>query len=373
MALTWTAVLARLGQPTGDGRIIAPTGVTNRDLPLPLLWQQQSGEGHGGSQVVGRIEEIQYAPDMVTARGTFLESAPEDFLEMVQAGVIGPSVDLDDMEYYVDDMERLVMTSARIAGATLVAIPAFADVSIQIPSETEAMDREASWSGEEMALVASAAPLPPLEMFANPGLAGPTPITVEDHPSGFQRVFGHIAPWDVCHIGLPGCTTAPNSQTDYAYFLLGGEKTAEGVTVPVGKLTVGGGHADPRAGFRAATEHYDDVGTAVASVFAGEDKYGIWVSGVVIPGTSPDKVSEFMRSPLSGDWRSIGGNLELVAAHAVNAPGFPIPRARVSFSLGSQLSLVGHFTIKEVEAEEKPDQSVEARSAWAKAQWKGRG
>ena len=43
---------------------------------------------------------------------------------------------------------------------------------------------------------------------------------------------------------------------------------------------------------------------------------------------------------LSGDWRRIGGNLELVAALAVNVPGFPIPRVAMAASAGRTLSLV---------------------------------
>jgi hypothetical protein len=43
---------------------------------------------------------------------------------------------------------------------------------------------------------------------------------------------------------------------------------------------------------------------------------------------------------LSGDWRRIGGNLELVAALAVNVPGFPVPRPRGLVASGSMQSLV---------------------------------
>lgn len=185
------------------------------------------------------------------------------------------------------------------------------------------------------ALTASGAPLPPRDWFTDPKLTELTPITID----GDGRVFGHAAPWGVCHIGLPGCVTAPASFSGYAYFMTGATLTSEGA-IPTGKLTVGGGHADGALGFAAAAEHYDNVGTAVATVIAGEDEFGIWVAGSVIADATPEQVEALRQSPLSGDWRDIGGNLELVAAHAVNTPGFPVPRARAMVADGRQLSLV---------------------------------
>jgi hypothetical protein len=413
MADRWTAVLARLGMPTGDGRILAPGGITNRDLPLPLMWQRQTGDGHSGAVVVGVIERINYLPDMVTGEGRFLDvRGSEEAQVLTDAGVTGPSIDLfdnvdfeearklveagaigpdilgnmDDLDYVMSDEGMIVVTSGRIAGATLVPIPAFADVSIHMANSTDAV--LASSDVEELALVASAAPeLPPLEWFVNPQLTEATPITITDE----GRVFGHIATWGTCHVGLPGCVTPPESHADYAYFMVGAEKTSDGVTVPVGKLTVGGGHADPNAGFVAAAEHYDDAGTAVASVFAGEDEHGIWVAGRIIPGTDHTKIADLQRSPISGDWRRIGGNLELIAAHAVNVPGFPIPRAKVKFSLGDQLTLIGQFSPSKTLADQAPKKVEEkadiptpkdvakmaaaarARWAWAQRNKKGRG
>lgn len=336
MAEQWTAVLARMGTPTGDGRILTPGGITNRDLPLPLMWQRRTEDGHGGAVIVGRIEEMSFTDDRVIATGTLLD-VPEaaEARTLIESGVIGPSVDLDDLNYVMDDEERIIVTDARIAGATLVPIPAFADVSISMAAEgTMALTTDVP----EL-IIASAVELPPLAFFQNPHLGGPTPLTIGEN----GRVFGHIATWGTCHVGLPGCVTPPASPSDYAYFLTGAEQTKDGVTVPVGKLTIGGGHAAPNDGFVAAAEHYDNVGTAVASVFAGEDEHGIWVSGYVVPGTTHESVSALARSPISGDWRRIGGNLELIAAHAVNVPGFPVPRAKVRFANDVQQSLVGQF------------------------------
>lgn len=351
MAQTWSGVLTRLGTPTGDGRIIAPNALTSRDLPLPLMYQRTSDGGHMGSVVVGVIEELDFEPDMVIGRGVLLDSVPEtaEVMELIRAGVTGPSVDLDDLEYVMIDDETLVITQARVAGATLVSIPAFAEVSITLGGDSRPMsDEEARTIGE--ALFASAgytvpalagddprSTLPSLEWFAKPPFTGLTPLTVT--PEG--RVYGHVAGWETCHVGLPGCVTAPSSPSGYSYFLTGEQRMASGEVLPVGTLTVGGGHASPELGFQAAVAHYDDVGAAVARVNAGEDEYGIWVAGWLLPWASDEQRAQFVSSPVSGDWRRIGGALELIAVCSVNTPGFPVPRtrARVGFRLGAQRTL----------------------------------
>jgi hypothetical protein len=387
---TWNGVLARLGVPTGDGRIIAPGGGSSRSLPLPLLYQPASGDGHGGAVVVGSIDELTIRDGMVTATGHMLDAAyGTDVLELLDAGVIGPSVDLDDVEYTMDDQERIVITSWRIAGATLVAIPAFEGVSVTLdplpvaPEDAEAQRRaeargdvarpmtaeEGAMLGES--LFASATPvLPPAEWFMRPDLDRLTPLTVSD--SG--RVFGHIAPWGQCHVGLPGCVTAPASVSNYAYFHTAEQATQDGPVLPVGTLVAGPRHADAGAAFQAAVAHYDDPAAAVARVVAGEDEFGIWVAGWLLPGAAPEAVEVFRTSPVSGDWRRIGGALELIAVCSVNAPGFPVPRARVAFSAGAQRSLIGSFGITPVTGQEPETMSrlrllAEASQKAVKAKW----
>jgi hypothetical protein len=382
MARTWSAVLARLGVPTGDGRIIDPAGVSFRDLPMPLMWQEKTEEGHGGSYTVGAIESVSIENGMVTGRGSLLNLFPDRdrLIELIDSQVVGPSVDIaDDVEYVMDDQDRIVITRAGVGGATLVPIEAFSDVSITMdpeqaepPADPDAVYEELAVPEEGAdrwgtAMSASAAPevLPPAEWFTAPDVDRVTPLTVTDT----GRVFGHIAPWGECHVGLPGCVTAPSSPTSYSYFHVGTQRTAEGALLPVGTLTVGGGHADASKGFRAAMEHYDDVGAAVARVVAGEDEHGIWVAGWLLPGTDPVRREQFMSSPVSGDWRSIGGALEMIAVCSVNTPGFPVPRARVSFSNGAQRSLVGTFGIRpvagELAASAVADTAAQARAKWA--------
>lgn len=362
MARTWSAVLARLDVPTGDGRVIAGTGGSSRDLPLPLLYQRETSDGHDGSVVVGRIESLRIGDGMVTATGSMLEDG-WSAMESIEAGVIGPSVDLDDIEYVVDDDGMMVITQWRIAGATLVAIPAFAGVSITMdPESVERLDTD-----EPAVMWASAAPvvLPPAEWFTAPDLDRLTPITVSD--SG--RVFGHMAGWDTCHVGMPGCVTPPASPSGYSYFHVGSQRVQEGATVPVGTLTVGGGHAGASLGFRPAQQHYDDVATGVAKVVAGEDEFGIWVAGWILPDADEKAREQFMSLPVSGDWREIGGELEMIAVCSVNTPGFPVPRARVNFALGSQKSLIASG-LRPV-AGEMPERAQESQDliGAARARW----
>jgi hypothetical protein len=57
-------------------------------------------------------------------------------------------------------------------------------------------------------------------------------------------------------------------------------------------------------------------------VRVGEDKHGVWFSGVAAPWATAEQVEMGLSAPLSGDWRDFGSGLELVAALAVNTPGF---------------------------------------------------
>ena len=178
--------------------------------------------------------------------------------------------------------------------------------------------------GQPAAVTAAGGPaFPPAAWFTDPGLDGPAALTVGDD----GRVFGHLALWGTCHTGYAGrCVTPPRSGTGYSLFRTGALRTAEGGDVAVGHITLGGGHADLRANAAAAAEHYDNTCAVVADVAAGEDDHGIWVAGALRPDLTDVQVRALRAAPLSGDWRGHGAGLELVAALAVNTPGFPVPR-----------------------------------------------
>lgn len=388
----WEGVIAREGEMTGDGRLIEAGALRWDDLPIPLRVAFKDVGGHDGAEVCGRIETVERREGGdIHATGTFdLGSAvgTEAFRQVSEQMSNGVSIDTDDVTFRImakADMpeadvsdsgngedgeadpdgrvkvaamsssdELMVIESARLRAATLVAVPAFATARVyaagQAPSTSDPAERDANVDSEEkMARSADADPLsrdsltaaaiptaPPEAWFKDPQLTGPTALVVEDG----GRVYGHIAAWGTCHIGQVGkCVEPPTSASNYAYFRTGALRTAEGTSVAVGHLTMGTGHAGPRDSANAAAEHYDNTGTVFADVAAGEDAYGIWVAGSLRPGITAEQVRVARSAPISGDWRTIRGSLELVGALAVNVPGFPVPRPQGLLASGEVRSL----------------------------------
>jgi 2'-5' RNA ligase len=213
-----------------------------------------------------------------------------------------------------DEIRRHIIAAARQLG-----------LSNRIP------DNWASDGSLKKSVRASADPeVPLLEWFADPKLPSLTPLTREG-----RHVFGHIADWTRPHTSFSGQPVfAPHSRSDYKWFNTGAftasDKDGTYRTVAVGRLTIGGGHADTALTHREAVRLYDDAATAWAYVAAGEDQHGIWVNGVTAEDVDDAVIRKALAHPPSGDWRPIDGSLELVAAHCVNSPGIPVPRARVA-------------------------------------------
>ena len=388
----WEGVIAREGEMTGDGRLIEAGALRWDDLPIPLRVAFKDVGGHDGAEVCGRIETVERREGGdIYATGTFdLGSAvgAEAFRQVSEQMSNGVSIDTDDVTFRImakADMpeadvadsgsdsdgeadpdgrvkvaamsssdELTVIESARLRAATLVAVPAFATARVyaagQAPSTSATSELGGNVdSGTKMARSADADPLsrdsltaaaiptaPPEAWFKDPALTGPTALVIEED----GRVYGHIAAWGTCHIGQIGkCVEPPTSPSNYAYFRTGALQTAEGTSVAVGHLTMGTGHAGPRDSANAAAEHYDNTGTVFADVAAGEDAYGIWVAGSLRPGISAEQVRVARSAPISGDWRTIRGSLELVGALAVNVPGFPVPRPQGLLASGEVKSL----------------------------------
>lgn len=177
------------------------------------------------------------------------------------------------------------------------------------------------------ALVAAGAPLyPPSGWYEDPKLTRPTPLTISED----GQIKGHIAAWETSHIGLPAGTRPPRSASNYSYFKTGLVKTDDGKEIPVGQLTLAGGHAPLSASAGDAVAHYDDTASSIADVTVGEDAHGIWISGGLRPNADDIQIRALRASAPSGDWRPINGQLELVAVCQVNTPGFPVARAMVA-------------------------------------------
>lgn len=207
--------------------------------------------------------------------------------------------------------------------------------------------KKASHQGESV--TASAAPGAfPREWFDDPRLEGPTGFTVTDE----GRVYGHIALWGTCHTASPQgrhvCTQPPRSPSNYARFHTGVVPTTEG-DLACGRVTMNTLHAGQRLSANDSIYHYEHTGAVGAFVRAGQDAHGIWVAGAAHP--SADRLA-LKAAPISGDWRTFGGQLDLVAALSVNVPGFPVPRATALVAGGAVRSLVASGVVSAGERSE---------------------
>jgi len=213
MGTGWRGMLAPLDVSTGDGRRFLSSGVSSRQLPLPLKWQRADTEGHDNSVIVGSLERIEYgtvaeatekgwidakcikpskfANDLCAAWGfgqMFDDINPNDMprlsedvaesMHLLGQQVIGPSVDAGSCEAVIalkgsdeamteeqfdelfwgegsEDVElELLFIEYQIAAATLVPIPAFAECRpFQLLTEEAltAAVRKTGWSDMPLA------------------------------------------------------------------------------------------------------------------------------------------------------------------------------------------------------------------------------
>ncbi len=364
--IPWEGILGFEGHPTDDRRYLIPGDITERELPLTLMGQILSADGHDNSVPVGRIDRIwrlampTIGPRAVAIMGAGvfdISAHGQEFARLVDEKIMrGVSFDLAPYEYVPIDpstyepipeddpalAERmmsgdvLIGMKAKIMGATLVPFPAFADANVRVVAADKVLLACAhAITLVKESLTASAAgiaPLkPPADWFATDETPGPCPLTVT--PDG--RVFGHLATWDQCHTGFPNaCQLAPRSATDYRMFHVGALETDDGTQVAVGRIIVGGndGHAPIGMSADAAQAFYDKTGSVGAFVRAQDGRHGIWLSGCVRSDAPASVVRDLRANPPSGDWRRVNGNLELIAASAVPVPGFPVPRVEYALT-----------------------------------------
>lgn len=411
----WEGPIVFEGVLTGDNRLFKPGSITwdSSTLPWPFRWQKESTKGHDGAVAIGRVDRLERREDgSIYGFGAIVPSLNEEaaeYLRLLEAGVAsGVSVDGDSAEFDVQESaegdSRIEFSSMRLRSLTAVDVPAFNKARIDLeaadeddeerkkrrersrvvvygedeveelggkPSQGTPKDKRLHDNNElaedekkrrkkslkskvSYALTAAAIPVQPkTEWFADPKFDNPTPITVTED----GHVYGHLALFDTCHIGLPGCVTPPKG-SDYKFFHTGEVETDVGESVEVGHLTFNTGHAGMSDSAKAAAAHYDHTGTVAADVRAGEDEHGIWVAGALRPSLSDEDIRAFRAAPLSGDWRRIAGKLEMVGALAVNVPGFPVPRTRTLVASGETETLLTFQDSEDSEEErlEKRDQ-----------------
>jgi hypothetical protein len=387
MATRFRTMLAPIGLSTGDGRRFADGAIELADTPFPFEWARSREGGHDGAVVVGVVQEAKVlsvkdalaqefvSPEAakkldaammgVWAKGELFDGADreamprlaEDVAEsmhLIEAGTLGPSVDLDSFEGVpvlegsdtpvtweeIEDLFEetgeepkieLLVTAGRVRAATLVSIPAFAETSR--PLELVAAEPSEDETERAAALIASVGTreLPGVAAFTLPELAGPTPITW-DWETG--RVFGHVATWRTCHVGYSDvCITAPRDDeaNGYAAFNRFPVQTQDGGIVWAGRLTVGGRHPGLNLTAAATMAQYDGR-TVAAHVRAYSDAHGIVVAGVIELSADAPERAALDRRKVSGDWRETPAGLSLVEILALSPgprahaePGFPIP------------------------------------------------
>jgi hypothetical protein len=398
MGTKFRTLLAPIGLSTGDGRRFAEGGITLADTPFPFEWARQREGGHDGAVGIGVVNQAKIMTIAQAIDGGWIDAASvskldpaskgvfgqgelfddvnreemprlaEDVAEamhLIEAGTLGPSVDLDsfeakavmagtDEEITYEELEayyeehgteppvELLITQGRVRAGTLVSIPAFAETSAPleliapepiVAAEGEAIEEaQAREATRVAALVASvqASALPAASRFERRDLAGPTPATW-DFTTG--EVYGHLATWGTCHVGIPGtCITPPHDPAPgapYSWFNRYAVETDEG-TVWAGRITVGGRHAEMSLAASAAMAVHDGKTTA-AWVRAYEDEHGIAFTGVIEPGLTPGEIDTLNRRKVSGDWREASGELALVEILALgngprsqSEPGFPV-------------------------------------------------
>jgi len=359
------AVLIHEGEESSDGRYIEPGALDWRDLPLTMTINHDPDQRPAVITHIGRAADL--AP--LEALAALGEVTPEAFTEAtgdtgdyiaariefdsewlgmdtareVEVGLLrGVSVEIgnEDADYLetVDGEVVYVVRSGRIGAASLTPFQAIESARVLVPLTDHDEDE---MPVEDITEVLASAQLasPPAAWFADPGLDGPTPITVDAD----GHVYGHLALWGTCHIGRPGvCLEPPRSSTGYSYFLKPGAVLCDdGTAAATGRLTLGTGHAPTGRGVtaQAAADHYDHTGSVVADVAAGEDEHGIWLAGRLRPDADELRVQQLRAADLSGDWRPVPEGLELVAALAVNVPGFPVRPAQAVVASGAQVAL----------------------------------
>lgn len=352
-ARAWTAVMIVEGEPSSDGRVF--TNLTWRDLPLTLQWQKETSHGGmqaGGEVPVGRIDAIARDGNIIRGSGV-LDLDSEDGAEVVRLienGILkGVSIEgapNDGTIEYDEENDLLLIDGAEIGSLAIVPFPAFRDAVIELGDEIEA-----AALGAPVVASAASADAPPREWFENPNLERRTGLHVEDN----GRVWGHIYGWGECHTGNQRrCVSVPRGGSyEYIVGVDGrGVLCSDGTLVQTGPITISADHANVHLPWLQAKDHYAHTGLAAADVTCGEDEYGIWVAGMVRPGTSREMIHALRASGPSGDWRPIGGKLKLIAILSVNTQGFP--------------ALVASYAGGEIEAlivrGEDPDQHASACS-----------
>lgn len=175
--IRWRGPLAVVGEPTGDRRRFPHDTLKYQSFPQPFRFQRQGLPGHQGAITVGVIEDAKeqtytgsqkelQGKRVIYGHGYFLDPdiIPEvnEAIHLAEHGVSGPSVDLDSYTAVLKKNALSGETTAdmvrgRQRAATLVSVPAFADLRIEVvrpKGQTPTLDES---DGPDTAIVAGGA------------------------------------------------------------------------------------------------------------------------------------------------------------------------------------------------------------------------
>lgn len=360
----WAGVLAVEGEPTGDGRMVERGALSwpdPADHVLPLMFMVETPDGglggspHGGARLAGRITRIWRDGDRIMGEGVFdLGIDGTEAARLLGDGMLsGVSIDPDQVSQMNVEVrctsegadgecldEMLVFKSMRIRGATLAPFQAILNARIELVTDT--VEATVASAVTHLASVRDPLLVPPREWFDDPTLDRLTPMTIT--PDG--RIYGHLGPANLCHTGYAEtCRVIPDSPSGYAFFHTGARLVAccgdcEPESLAVGCITFGGLHAPTLGTEEEIRRHHEDVSTVVAHVRAGKDAFGVWLAGALVPGLTEEDLVLLRGAKLSGHWSPVNGRNELRIAHAVNNPGYPVPRLEAIVAGGEVLGLV---------------------------------
>lgn len=327
------------GLATGDGRMTRPGALTWNltESSVPLIWDRYDGDH--SAMIVGKVDALR-ADDS----GLYVERArllgtddPEAgaavarVAELIEAGALGWSVNLDDVDSETTYRESVmvengdgsvtvrsstsdvmtVITAGQLRHIALVDTPAFPGARpILGPMPVNAA----------AAMVATY----PAEHFERWHSDSWVPLTVD--PDG--RVWGHGAGGGCFRGNSKVCQTySADPDPKMKNFHTGTATLSNGSVIRVGALTAAALHADALGPVEAQRRHHEDSSTVWAKVVAWDDERGrLCVSGSVVPGLSETFMAQVAGLPISVEKWPVPGvsGLTLVGAHTVNTPAWPV-------------------------------------------------
>lgn len=267
---------------------------------------------------------------------------------LTAAGITAAAGDSDDKSGEVLFSEQagdfvMRITKARVRGATLVAMPAFAGACITLdPADSYApglaaaagdcADCETVEQPETLDVLTASAwhelqAMPPLPAawFKEPTIGELPPDSGGVHYAD-GRIYGWVAQAGVPHEGFPGrkLTVESLGDIDLTTFLRARFQLDDGSTVKVGAFTMNAGHHRDGAECETASCQFDDTRTVAGVITVSMNERGMWFSGAAAPWMSDwDRMvftacqpSYHMRQNPNGQW-------SLRAVLSVPVPGHP--------------------------------------------------